>query len=137
MLASVSSVPGDQTLKIILFAALCPFLLGAQQLSISGTVRDAHGVVADASATLRSPAGTRSLDKTDSTGQYHFDRLVAGPYELSIAREGFEPVTRTLSLTAESRVVDIALSVGGIATSVDVTDVAGKTTGSRMQVPDR
>lgn len=123
--------------RIAAFAVLCPLVTWGQQLSISGTVRDEKGVVPQTAVSLRNPSGVRSQANTDSSGQYKFDNLISGAYEVSFTHEGFEAVSRTLSLTGESRVVDVALTVGGIATSVDVTDVADKTTSSRMEVADR
>lgn len=123
--------------RIAVFTVLCPLVSWGQQLSISGTVRDEKGVVPQTSVSLRSPSGGRTQANTDSGGQYRFENLISGAYELSFKHEGFDSVSRTLSLTGESRTVDVALTVGGIATSVDVTDVADKTTSSRMEVADR
>src|SRR5579883_823100 len=111
--------------------------LAAQQLSISGTVGDSRGVVPGVDITLRSPEGARSETRTDGEGKYKFDGLRSGPYELSFVREGFETTVRTVTLAGESSTVDVTLALGRIATSVEVTDTAGKTTGSRMDVPDR
>jgi outer membrane receptor protein involved in Fe transport len=118
------------------------FLIGAahaagQQLSISGTVSDNQGVVPGAVVNLVGPTGAKRTTDTDSQGKYNFDGLIPGPYELSFTREGFAPATRKLSLTSESRVSDISLTAAGIATSVDVIDVGGKSTGTRMEISDR
>jgi iron complex outermembrane recepter protein len=109
----------------------------AQQLSVSGTVSDTHGVVPGVSVTLRAPAGAKSQTQTDSQGKYSFSGLISGPYELSFMRTGFETADRTLTLAGDSSSVDVTLAVGHISTSVDVTDVAGRTTASRMDVSDR
>jgi iron complex outermembrane receptor protein len=108
----------------------------AQQLSISGTVRDAQAVAPGVSVTLRGPAGGTAQATTDGMGQYRFEGLTAGQYELTFAREGFETTTRILSLTTESRTADVTLSLGGVSTSLQVIDVAGKATSSRMEIPD-
>ena len=51
----------------------------AQQLSISGAVHDAHGVVPGATVILQGPSGSKTEATTDDTGNYHFDALAAGP----------------------------------------------------------
>jgi len=109
----------------------------AQQLSISGTVDDTYGVVAGASVTLRAPAGATQKTTSDAEGRYTFGSLIPGSYEISVAREGFATATRLLSLTTESRTVDLTLTLAGIVTSVDVIDVSGQSTGARMEVTDR
>lgn len=113
---------------------------------ISGLVTDASGAVMPGVAvTLTSQeAGIRRDAMTDEAGQYRFDGLMAGSYELSFARQGFETTSRTLLLTAESGTMDVILGVSGVSTSIIVrevagtlVDIAGKTTASRMVVPDR
>jgi iron complex outermembrane receptor protein len=122
---------------ITVLLALGAAISSAQQLTISGTVSDPQGVVPGTSVTLRAPGGATRQAVTDAAGKYSFDGLIAGPYEVSFAREGFATATRNLSLTVESRTLDVTLSVAGVATSVDVVDVGGKATGSRMEIPDR
>ena len=106
----------------------------AQQLSISGTVQDGTGVIPDAQMTLRDPVGGTSKSTTDGRGQYRFDGLRPGAYEIGVSRQGFAPATRALTLTSESRTVDLTLQVAGAATSIDVNDVAGRATASGMEV---
>jgi len=75
---------------------------------------------------------------TDSSGKYSFQDLAPGSYQLTFARSAFQPLTRSFSLTAgQSGDVSVTLSLAGIVTSVDVIDVAGKATASRLEVPDR
>ena len=109
----------------------------AQQLSITGTVDDTYGVVANAAVTLRTPDGMTRQATTDGEGRYTFDELAPGNYEVAAALEGFAPATRLLTLTSQSRTVDLTLTIAGFVASVDVVDVAGQSTGSRMEIPDR
>jgi TonB-dependent siderophore receptor len=129
--ANIRNVP---LLTAMLFAGL-PGM--AQDLSISGTVRDADGVVPGAAITLRGASPESRSATTDAAGQYNFSGLARGRYELTFERRGFALVTQTTFVSAESRVVDATLTVGGVATSVDVIDVAGKATASRLDIPDR
>jgi iron complex outermembrane recepter protein len=109
----------------------------AQQFSISGTVTDAQGLVAEATVTLTSPSGSKSQAQTDDLGKFTFDNLVAGPYELAFSKKGFAPAVRATVLVGESATVDVTLSLAGVYSSVDVTDTASNSTASRMDVPDR
>jgi len=108
----------------------------AQQLSISGTVRDAGGVVPDASVTLRAGGNALRTTTTDAMGHYSFDGLRASYYELSFVKAGFDPVTRNLALGPDPGTVDVMLAVGSVLTSVTVTDSGGKATASRLDIPD-
>src|SRR6185295_6091076 len=78
-----------------------------------------------------------SKTTTDGRGQYRFDGLRPGAYEIGASRQGFAPATRSLTLTGQPRTVDITLLVAGGATSIDVNDVAGRATASGMEVPNR
>ena len=108
----------------------------AQQLSISGTIQDRTGIIPDAQVTLRDPVGATTKTTTDAEGKYHFEGLKAGAYEIGVSRQGFAPATRALTLTGESRTVDVALQISGVATSIDVNDVAGRATASGMDIPN-
>jgi iron complex outermembrane receptor protein len=123
------------------FAAACGLVFGTtlapgQQLSISGTVRDASGVVPDATVILRAGGSSPRTKTTDDRGHYSFDGLPATYYELSFAKGGFETVTRNLALGSEAATLDVVLAVGSVTTDVTVTDVAGKATASRLDIPD-
>ena len=128
---------------------VCLSQMGFAQTSggtISGVVTDSSGAVMPGVAVQVTNQGTGTIRNaiTDNTGRYRFDDLMAGSYELSFARPGFETANRTLLLTAESRTLDVILEVSGVATSIIVREVAGtlvdiaeKTTASRMEIPDR
>ena len=65
---------------LFLFPAESP----AQQLSLSGTVRDTSGVVPGATVVLSSGGNQVSTATTDEMGVYRFNGLTAGSYELSV-----------------------------------------------------
>src|SRR5262245_37317685 len=79
----------------------------AQELSLRGTVRDADGVVPDATVTAANGAAAPQLAITDSAGVYRFSNLAAGYYQLSFAKEGYDAVTRNLTLGPETGPVDV------------------------------
>jgi len=109
----------------------------AQQLTLSGTVRDVDGVVPEAAVTLIGGGAPPRTATTDNMGNYSFSGLAAGYYELSFAKSGYDVMTRTLTLGPNTGPVDVVFAVGAVSTSVTVTDVAGKATASRLEIPDR
>lgn len=108
-----------------------------QQLSLSGTVRDADGVVPKAEVTLYPGGDEPKSTTTDDGGRYRFDGLKPGYYEMSFFREGFDVATRNITLTPDVGSMDVMLTLGAISTAVTITDVAGKATSSRLEIPDR
>jgi iron complex outermembrane receptor protein len=126
--------------KLLLTLIATVFLLVpafAQNLSISGTVQDADGVVPDTNIRLRGSSGDLRQAITDSSGHYTFTGLNAGRYELTFERKGFATLTQAAQLSSNDvRPVDVTLRVAGTSTTVDVSDVAGKATASRMDIPN-
>jgi outer membrane receptor for monomeric catechols len=108
----------------------------AQQLSLSGTVRDTTGVITGASVTLSSGGNTVSTVMTDGAGTYRFNDMAPGSYELSISMQGFDRVVRNVAIGPDTPAVDVLLSVGRVSTTLTVTDVAGKATATRLPVAD-
>jgi TonB-dependent siderophore receptor len=108
----------------------------AQQLTLSGTVRDSTGVVPGATVTLSSAGAQIATTTTDESGKYQFTGLSAGSVELVVDLRGFEPATRNVALGPNTGAVDVVLAVGRVNTSVTVTATAGKATATRLPVPD-
>jgi iron complex outermembrane receptor protein len=108
----------------------------AQNLSLSGTVRDTTGVVPGATVMLNSAGRETSTVMTDSSGNYRFDGLAPGNYELSFVMRGFETAVRNVTLGTESSSVDVVLALGRISTTMTVTAVAGKATATRLPIAD-
>ncbi len=110
----------------------------AQSLTISGTVADTQAVpVAETTVTLTTGAAAgRKIATTDTSGKYTFSGLTAGTYKLVFDHAGYEAASRDGFFDADLE-VSVTLPVAGVITSIDVTDVAGKATASRMDIPDR
>jgi iron complex outermembrane recepter protein len=108
----------------------------AQQLSLSGTIRDNTGVIPGATVVLSSGGGVTSTATTDSTGTYRFTGLSAGTFELTFSMRGFETVVRTVTLGADTPAVDVVMSVGRVSTSLTVTASGGRATATRLPVPN-
>ena len=123
-----------------------PLLFGQVTMgTISGVVTDLTGAVmpgVTVTATSQ-PAGSSQTATTDDGGRYRIADLAAGTYELSFAREGFETARQTLRLSTALAVLDVTLAVRAVSTTIivreaggTVADIAGKTTASRVGVPD-
>ena len=93
-------------LPLFVILCLCASDSVAQQLSLSGTVRDSSGVVPGATVTVSS-AGTRvAMTTTDQSGNYRFAELPAGSFELSVSLRGYETVTRNVVVGPDTPAVD-------------------------------
>ena len=100
----------------------------AQQLSLSGTVRDNAGVIPGATVVLSSGGSQVSTTTTDERGGYRFQGLMAGSFELTFSMRGFETISRTVTLTGDTPAIDVVMSVGRVSTTLTVTASGGKAT---------
>ena len=109
------------TLALVLTAPL----FGQDRAAIHGTITDPTGaVVTGAHVELKSPGtGLTRESVTSGPGIYEFDSLPVGSYRLTIAHDGFRPVTISeIALQySEIRTVDAQLVVGATSDSVEVT----------------
>ena len=125
-----------------------PFLLtGALLLALStcfvqpmsaqesrGTVRGAvtdptHAVVPGARATLRNTASNvQTLETTDSSGFYLFDRVVPGTYNVIVEAAGFQKFVQenVVVQTASDITVNAVLVIGAVTQTVEVTTNVGQ-----------
>src|SRR5215469_6723773 len=95
---------------------------------VLGTVRDnTGGVVAKANVTLlQQDTGIESKTATDENGNYDFFNVKVGRYTLTVEAAGFTKFSTTdvnVNVNARQR-VDVALQVGAITETVEVTGVA-------------
>jgi outer membrane receptor protein involved in Fe transport len=96
---------------------------GAQTASVTGTVVDeSDAVVRGAAVVLIGPA-TRETRATGATGEYRFENLPAGTYQLSVFLTGFSGATRDNIVvdSADVTVPPIRLSVAAMAETVVVS----------------
>src|SRR5262245_53619631 len=89
---------------------------------ITGTVKDQQGgVLPGATATLQGVDATRSF-VTDASGAFRFLDLAPGPYNLTIALDGFRTVVRDGLVVQVGKNVDLPISLTvGIKETVTVT----------------
>jgi iron complex outermembrane receptor protein len=122
-----------------ILALAAPF--AAAQHTIHGTVADIQGVpISGVTVTLTTETSAgRRITTTSDSGEYSFPDVRPGGFQLIFSRAGYETVTHTgkLSSTGEGAQVSVTLPVAGEVTSIEVTDVAGKATGSRLDIPNR
>jgi len=93
--------------------------------AISGTVQDPSGaVVPHARILLQSGNGKEPQETTsDSNGNFHFDKLAAGPYRLTIQSPGFKDELLTVKIgTKRLAALRITLS---LATQLETLTVGG------------
>jgi Carboxypeptidase regulatory-like domain len=126
MSRSVARFAGYLVVAIFLVVHACGQF--AQRGGISGSVLDNTGaVVAGATVTLLDQAlgQTRNIT-SDAGGHFQFTGLVAGQYQLSVEKPGFEtaksdPIQVTIGATAR---YDMKLALGSVNESITVTSVA-------------
>ncbi|OFV98647.1 MAG: hypothetical protein A3H28_10470 [Acidobacteria bacterium RIFCSPLOWO2_02_FULL_61_28] len=137
---------GNHTLLGVLLICFAPMLSAQTTGTISGVVTDVSGAVMPGVAVqaISQPGRTVQNAVTDDSGRYRIEGLTTGSYELSFGREGFETARKTLLFTTESAVLDVTLGLSGLSTTIvvrevagTVADITGKTTASRMDIPDR
>src|SRR5438128_7376250 len=107
-----------RTVWLCLLAALLPLVAAAQETrgNISGTVRDAHGVVPGASITVTNVDTNISQRLvTNESGYYEAPLLNPGTYVVAVEMSGFRKATRTnIALGVGQQVsVPFMLEVGG------------------------
>ncbi len=120
---------GPMFVMLCLFALLwaMPAVAQEQTGSIEGTVKDSSGaVLPGVTVEARSPGvvGVNTAT-TDAQGVYRFPALPPGAYTISASLQGFNPqkISANLSL-GQLLKVEITMSVGGVAETVQVTGEA-------------
>ena len=111
---------------------------GQTTARISGTVTDEKGaVIANATVTARNTQTNIAHDRqTGDDGQYRFETLPVGPYELTVQASGFSKHVQsgiTLVLN-QNAVIDVSLKAGGVQEVVNVTENAAIINTSNAEV---
>jgi hypothetical protein len=96
--------------------------------SVVGTVKDPSGAaIPGATVTITNDATSISTTaKTDASGNYEVPELKVGTYTVTATAPTFSAaVAQNISVSVGNRTrIDLALKVGGTATTVEVSDVA-------------
>src|ERR1700751_4551943 len=121
-------------LSLLILLAFASYSV-AQTASMNGTISDATGALIEhAKVTARNTATNAAREVfSGSGGAYSISELPAGPYEITVEKDGFGSVQfRALNLTVgQNLTVNGKLEVGataeqitveGIAATIDITD---------------
>ncbi len=113
-------------LTLLLFL---PATVSAQPLNgIRGTVADATGaVIPGALVTLLPPKRLPGRKMpTDSSGQYRFEGIAPGNYQLMIDKDGFERFSKDVTVASDASItVDATLTPAQMSETVTVTEAPG------------
>ncbi len=98
--------------------------------TVVGTIRDANGaVVPNASVKLKNTAtGIEASSTTDNEGNYQFNNVKIGSYQVSAEVQGFsKALAENIQVTVGARQrVDMALKAGAVTETVTVTAEAAR-----------
>jgi hypothetical protein len=120
-------------IRVLVVAAVATTLAGApcaraqlslDTVSVTGTVRDATGgAIVAAEVELHSASRDETMARrTDASGRFAFLTVPPGDYRLRVVAAGFTASTSALRLRVGQAVeVPVALAVGDVTTTVDVT----------------
>ena len=129
-----------QVFLLLLAAALIAPPSEAQVLygSMVGHVKDAsEASVPNAGVAIRNLETNQTrTTTTNDAGDYSFPTIASGPYELTVTKPGFSPVTRTGLAVATNNItrLDLTLQVGSVAESVMVNAAAAVLQTDRSEV---
>ena len=95
-------------------AVLVPGAASGQDTSISGTVRDATGLILPGVAVeARDASGVGDVTFTDGTGQFTFSGLEPGTYEVTFSLTGFDAPAEVVQVSAGApAVLDVEMAFG-------------------------
>src|SRR5262245_45186822 len=119
--------------QVALFLSMIGFacaVIDAQNItgSIVGQVSDASGsaVPGAAISATNVDTGLTAQTTTDTSGSYSIPNLLAGRYEITVRKEGFQTtsVSRLPLLSAQTLRQDVTLQVGAVQQNVEVTGQA-------------
>jgi len=125
----------------IVFASLlaaCSLFGQATDGNIVGTVTDATGAsIPNATVVAENVAtGVKTSVKTDGSGEYRAPNLLVGTYNVTASAPGLETTTVekvAVNLNIQAT-VNIALKIGNVATTVEITDAAAAIDTTTAQV---
>ena len=126
---------------LCLFALACaslPCFGQATDANLLGTAIDATGaVVPNASVVLTNEAtGVKVTTATDANGQYRFNNMPIGRYDLTVSAKGFATQTmKAFDLQLNKNVTsNVTLAVGAVSSTVEVSEAAATIDTTTAQV---
>ena len=113
---------------ILLSCLLLPGLFAQTDFaSIRGTVTDQSGAaIPAASLQLKNlDTGAQQTAAADAIGNFHFEALVRGNYQITVVVKGFQTEVQAVTLNvSQIQAINFKLNPGSVSTSVTVTDAA-------------
>jgi outer membrane cobalamin receptor len=92
--------------------------------TIQGTVTDPAGqAVADAPVWLQASTGTVQDTRTNSSGEFRFDQVAVGRYQIVVTRQGFraDPLRVDVEHQDDRRLVTVRLALGALTETVTIS----------------
>ena len=126
-------------LGLILGSLALPLVAQTGLGIVTGTVQDASkAIVPKAAVTLTNTAtGVVRTGTANDSGIYYFGSLQVGPYHLTITAPGFNKFETDFTIQAGQTVtIDSALTVGNVASSVEVSAAAAQIATQGSQLSD-
>lgn len=125
-------------LSLVFLIGSSVVVFGQTSGSMSGSVTDEKGaVIPNATVTARNTENniSRTL-QTDSEGNYRFENLPVGPYEVSVEAPNFAKYVQTgiILVLNQKAVVDVSLKAGSVQEVVNVTENAAIINTSNAEV---
>ncbi len=113
-MTSMQSTRLTHLVLAIAAAVLVPGAASGQDTSISGTVRDATGLILPGVAVeARDGSGVGDVTFTDGTGQFTFSGLEPGTYEVTFSLTGFDAPAEVVQVSAGApAVLDVEMVFG-------------------------
>ena len=94
--------------------------------TLSGRVEDGNGAMVSGATLIITNLETnqKQAATADGEGRYRFAYLPVGPYQLSIAAQGFAPVTKELTMTVGQTLdLPLKLEIASVSARVTVSDI--------------
>jgi Ca-activated chloride channel homolog len=104
---------------------------------VSGIVLDATGAgVPGATVQLRSGARDERSAASDDRGEFRFEKLLPGQYEIRVAKTGFDPLARSVDVVLDRPAfIRLTLSATGAASQAAANDAFRARSADRSSVP--
>jgi iron complex outermembrane receptor protein len=123
---------------LVVMSLGAPLPSGAQSLTVVGRIVDAQGgVVVDAAIILEGATGSPWTTASGSDGTFSIAGVPAGMYTLRVRAVGFAEWTRSLTVSSVPANVDVALEIGGIGESIQVSADTRSSLDSRVAAASR
>ena len=134
------ALPCPLTLAVVAWVMLAAFATSSLDAAeFSGSIRDTQGLtvvgVRVAVRTGDDTAPVRRTTTTDSLGQFRFDGVASGTYELEAYSPGFERRTVTVQVEDAGTDLQIELQPAGLHEGIVVTAARQETDTSRLPLP--